>query len=89
MPRLSPRYRQQAAAVIQSAITCAVATAIASPSGLSVGALLAYGFKAWLLAWLTIVPVVLMATPWIKRLTAILVQDEPQDAVGVQPPREQ
>lgn len=77
MPRLSPRYRQHVAGVIQSAITCAIATAIASPSGLSLNALLVYGVKAWLLAWATLIPFVLLATPLIKRLAGLLVEDEP------------
>jgi hypothetical protein len=67
--------------VIQSAITCAIAAAIASPSGPSFGALIDYWFKAWLMAWATIVPFVLLATPLIKRLTALVVVDEP----GAQP----
>jgi hypothetical protein len=77
MPRLSPRYRQHVAGVIQSAITCAIAAAIASPDGLSSGALMAYWFKAWLLAWATLIPFVLLATPFIKRLAALLVEDDP------------
>ncbi|WP_160107757.1 DUF2798 domain-containing protein [Pseudomonas izuensis] len=77
MPRLPPRYRQHATGVIQSAITCAIAAAIASPSGLSLSALLVYWFKAWLLAWATLIPFVLLATPLIKRLAGLLVQDEP------------
>ncbi|MDZ5435185.1 DUF2798 domain-containing protein [Pseudomonas fluorescens] len=77
MRRLSPRYRQHATGVIQSAITCAIAAAIASPSGLSPDALLVYWFKAWLLAWATLIPFVLLATPLIKRLATLLVEDEP------------
>ncbi|MGE8066477.1 hypothetical protein [Pseudomonas sp. NPDC089569] len=77
MPRIPPRYRPQVTGVIQSAITCAIATAIASPSGLSSQALLVYGFKTWLLAWTTLIPFVLLATPLIKRLAGLLVAPEP------------
>ncbi|WP_447789974.1 MULTISPECIES: DUF2798 domain-containing protein [Pseudomonas] len=79
MPKLHRRYRQQTSAVIQSAITCAIATAIASPSTLSASQLLSYGFKAWWVAWLTIVPFVLLATPLIRRLTSFVVQEEPEE----------
>jgi Protein of unknown function (DUF2798) len=76
MPKLNGRFRQQTSAVIQSAITCAIATTIASPAGLSASELLAYEFKAWSIAWMTIVPFVLLATPLIRRLTSLLVQEE-------------
>jgi hypothetical protein len=76
MPRLSPRYRPHATAVIQSAITSAIAAVIASPSGLALDALLVYWFKAWLLAWASIIPFVLLATPLIKRLAGLLVEDD-------------
>ncbi|WP_084317879.1 MULTISPECIES: DUF2798 domain-containing protein [Pseudomonas] len=76
MPKLHRRFRQRTSAVIQSAITCAIATAIASPSNLSASQLFSYGFKAWLIAWITIVPFVLLATPLIGRLTSIVVRED-------------
>jgi cytochrome c oxidase assembly factor CtaG len=80
MPKLHRRFRQQTSAVIQSAITCAIATTIASPAGLSSSELLTYEFKAWMVAWMTIVPFVLLATPLIRRLTSFVVQAEPPEA---------
>ncbi|WP_433770066.1 DUF2798 domain-containing protein [Pseudomonas putida] len=77
MTRFPTRYRAHVTGVIQSAITCAIAAVIASPSGLSPNALLVYWFKAWLLAWATLIPFVLLATPLIKRLAALLVEDDP------------
>lgn len=77
MPKLHRRFRQRTSAVIQSAITCAIATVIASPSSLSASQLLSYGLKAWLVAWMTIVPFVLLATPLIRRLTSFVVQEDP------------
>ncbi|WP_375739507.1 DUF2798 domain-containing protein [Pseudomonas boanensis] len=76
MRKISYRYRQHAAGVIQSAITCAVAAAIASPMNLPFAALLSYWMNSWLLSWLTMLPIVVLATPWVRRLTAVLVQDE-------------
>ncbi|MDY7562581.1 DUF2798 domain-containing protein [Pseudomonas sp. 10B1] len=77
MPKLNGRFRQQTSAVIQSAITSAIATTIASPADLSLGDFLSYESKNWSIAWLTIVPFVLLATPLIKWLTSFFVQEEP------------
>ncbi|MDH4612421.1 DUF2798 domain-containing protein [Pseudomonas sp. BN102] len=76
MPRITRRYRQQVFGLFQSAITCAVATLIATPKGMNLGAFALHWSGAWLMAWLSLVPVVLLAAPWIRRLTDLIVQDE-------------
>lgn len=61
--------------VIQSCLTCAVAAAIASLPFLSTGAFVSNWVRSWLLAWVTMLPLVLLAAPAIRRLTQILIRD--------------
>lgn len=76
MPRITRRYRQQVLGLFQSAITCAVATLIAIPKGMNLGAFVLHWSSSWLVAWLSLVPVVLLAAPWIRRLADLIVEDE-------------
>ncbi|KFJ92869.1 hypothetical protein JF55_05350 [Pseudomonas sp. 1-7] len=76
MPRITRRYRQQVFGLFQSAITCAIATLIAIPKGTNFEDFVLHWSNAWLIAWLSLVPVVLLAAPWIRRLTDLVVKDE-------------
>ncbi len=53
--------------LIQSGFTCAIAAAIASAPFAHEGAFLSHWAKSWLFAWVTMVPFVLIATPFIRR----------------------
>lgn len=63
--------------VIQSGLTSGVATAIASLSLLETGAFLTNWAKSWAIAWALMLPVVIFAAPFIRRLSFLLTRDEP------------
>jgi len=77
MPR---RYSHFVYGVIQSGLTCAVAAAIASLPFLSIGSFVSHWLQSWSFAWLTMLPIVLLAAPAIRKLTDLLLQDEDQGA---------
>jgi hypothetical protein len=62
--------------VIQSCLTCAIATAIASRPFLAKGLFVLHWVQSWALAWLIMLPIVLFAAPVIRRLTRFLTRDE-------------
>jgi len=62
-------------AVIQSGLTCAVAAAIASSPFIADGSFVAHWSRAWLLSWLVMLPVVVLAAPAIRRLADLLTRD--------------
>jgi hypothetical protein len=73
MPRLPPQYAPLAYGIIQSALTTAVASAIATHQ------LIGFGIRfpsewlsSWLLAFLTMLPVVVFVAPVIQRCVAKL-----------------
>ncbi len=60
---------------IQSGLTCAVAAAIASVPFLSSGTVASHWLQSWLIAWITMLPIVLFAAPAIRSLTHILTRE--------------
>ncbi|HWV10092.1 DUF2798 domain-containing protein [Pseudomonas sp. GD03944] len=68
MIRLSRRHGHYLFGVVQSAITCAVAAAVASGPVFPVERFIAHWSSAWLVSWLMMVPVVLLIAPWLRRL---------------------
>lgn len=62
--------------VIQSGLTCAVAAAIASYPFVAHGIFMEHWVRAWLLSWLTMMPVVVLAAPAIRRLTNMLTRED-------------
>lgn len=70
------RYSHYVFGVIQSGLTCAVAAAIASFPFISDGTFADRWLEAWALAWLTMLPVVLFAAPFIQKLSDALTRDE-------------
>lgn len=77
MARLPHRYAPVACGIIQVAITTAVATAIAvvHSSDPGVGSLLRWA-TTWLVAWLLMLPVVILISPLVHRLVAVLTGEE-------------
>jgi threonine/homoserine efflux transporter RhtA len=74
--KLSKRHSHSLFALLQSAITCTVAAAIASQPFFPVGAFVGQWISAWLLSWLVMLPLVLLLAPWLRRLTDRLTEDD-------------
>jgi hypothetical protein len=74
--RMPARYGHFVFAVVQSAITAAVASAITSArlaaDDFSIVSLLG----CWLISWATMVPIVLLAAPAIRRLVLLFTRSE-------------
>jgi FtsH-binding integral membrane protein len=62
--------------VIQSGLTCAIAAAIASFPFLAGGTFLKHWLQSGLIAWITMLPVVVFAAPAIRKLTNALTDDD-------------
>jgi Protein of unknown function (DUF2798) len=58
--------------IIQSGLTCAIAAAIASYPFMANGSFMEHWIRAWLLSWLMMLPVVILAAPAIRRLADML-----------------
>jgi hypothetical protein len=58
--------------IIQSGLTCAIAAAIASYPFMANGSFIEHWIRAWLLSWLMMLPVVILAAPAIRRLADML-----------------
>lgn len=61
---------------IQSGLTCAVAAAIASYPFWAVGTFVGHWLQSWLIAWITMTPIVLFAAPAIRNLTDMLTRED-------------
>ena len=62
--------------VIQSGLTCAVAAGIASLPFTTTGAFVTHWLRSSLVAWITMLPIVLFAAPGIRRLTELLTRED-------------
>jgi hypothetical protein len=77
-PYLPLRFLPYAYGLLQALITTAVATAIAIfPLAQSSMDFFERWTFAWGIAWLTMVPVVLLAAPFIQRAVRLLFEDGP------------
>ncbi len=76
MPHINRQYRPQVFGLLQSAITSAIAALIANPKGMALGPFMLSWSTTWLLTWLSMIPVVLLAAPYVRRLTDLIVQRE-------------
>ncbi len=72
MLRIPTRYGHFVFGVVQSGLTTAIATAIASLPFLDESAFLIHWIGAWCVAWAAMTPVVLLAAPGIRRLVEVL-----------------
>ncbi len=76
-PLLPYRYAPYAYGVLQAAITSAVATAIAIvPIAHSLLEFVERWMVAWAIAWVTMLPVVLLAAPFIQRAVMRLFEED-------------
>lgn len=73
MLRIPQKYGHIVYGVLQSGLTCAVATAISTLGAADLGNYLAHWLKSWLLSWILMLPLVLLAAPLIRKLSDLLV----------------
>lgn len=76
MPKVPRRHSHFVYGVLQSGLTCAIAAAIASHPFLVEGSFLSHWMRSWFIAWLTMLPVVLLAAPLIRALSEKMTADE-------------
>ena len=60
------RYSHFVFGVVQSGLTCSIAAAIASIPFFSAGTFASHWLRSLLLSWAVMLPVVLVAAPWIR-----------------------
>jgi len=70
------RFEHFIFAVIQSGLTRAIAAAIASYPFLANGSFARHWLQSWAIAWLTMLPVVVLAAPTIRRLSRVLTRED-------------
>jgi hypothetical protein len=80
MLNIPRRYGHFVFGLIQSGFTCAIAAAIASASLIHDGFFLSHWFKSWLIAWATMIPFVLLATPFIRRAVDVLTTEKAESS---------
>jgi hypothetical protein len=68
MVKISSRYSHFIFGVLQAGLTSAIAAAIASISFLKGGMFVPHWLTSWGISWLTMLPVVVSAAPYIRRL---------------------
>ena len=69
------RYSHFVFGAIQSALTCLIASGIASIPSWGSGAFLRHWLLSWLVAWVAMLPVVILAAPGIRSLTHRLTRE--------------
>ncbi|TPM26876.1 DUF2798 domain-containing protein [Mesorhizobium sp. B2-3-5] len=72
------RYGHIAYGVLQSALTCAIATAVSSVSD-GLGLPIVKWAVSWLWAWLAMLPVVLLVSPLLRRIVGRLTRPAGDD----------
>jgi hypothetical protein len=76
MLRIPRRYAHFMFGIIQSGLTSAIASAIASWNFLTNGGFFQHWLQSWLLAWVLMMPIVLAAAPAIRKLAHYLTEPE-------------
>lgn len=69
MWKIPKEYGHFAFGVIQSGITSAIASAIASTPFIADGAFASHWVRAFVVSWIAMLPIVVLAAPFIRRLT--------------------
>ncbi|CAN5733269.1 DUF2798 domain-containing protein [soil metagenome] len=75
MLRIPRHYGHFVFGVVQSGLTSAIAAGIASLSFWGSIAFLEHWLASWLIAWMTTIPIVILAAPAIRRLVLALTAD--------------
>lgn len=73
--RIPRRHGHFVFGVIQSGLTCLVAAGIASYPDSGTARFIEHWLASWLIAWLTMLPVVLLAAPVIRALVNHLTRE--------------
>ncbi|CAM8638688.1 Protein of unknown function DUF2798 [Oxalobacteraceae bacterium] len=66
--KIPRKYHHLVYGVIQSGVTCAVASGISSYGAVALEQYLAHWFKSWIVSWVIMLPVVVLASPYIRKL---------------------
>jgi hypothetical protein len=69
------RYSHFLFGLIQSGFTCAIAAGIASAPFMYDGVFIGHWLRSWIIAWATMIPFVLLATPLIRRAVDALTRE--------------
>jgi hypothetical protein len=80
--RISARHSHLAFGLIQSAITCALAAGIASIPFVETGSFAIYWAKTWAISWISMLPIVIFAAPFIRALVDRFVRDSEPSAAS-------
>jgi hypothetical protein len=75
MSKIPRRYSHFVYGVIQSGVTCAIATGIANVPFAAQGSFASHWLQSWFVAWIMMLPVVLFAAPAIRNLTQLLTDE--------------
>jgi hypothetical protein len=70
------RYARFMFGVIQSGLTSAITAAITSVNLLNEGVFLRRLLQSWLVAWILMLPVVVLAAPLIRRISLLLTRPD-------------
>ena len=76
MLKIPRRHSHYIHAVIQSGLTTAIAAAVASVPFLEGRSFLVHWLSSWMVAWVMMMPIVLLAAPVIRGLTHFLTHEE-------------
>jgi hypothetical protein len=75
MLRIPRKYGHFVYGVIQSGLTSAIAAGVASMPLFGTFAFIENWFGSWLIAWMTTIPIVMLAAPGIRRLVFALTSE--------------
>lgn len=76
MHKVPRKYNHLIYGLIQSGLTCAVAAAVSNYVFFNKSSYLSHWFKSWLISWIMILPVVLLAAPYIRKIVEFLTYKE-------------
>jgi uncharacterized protein DUF2798 len=83
MPRIPGKYGYFVFGVIQSGLTSAIAAGVASIPFLGTFVFVENWLGSWLIAWMTTIPIVMLAAPVIRRLVLGLTIDSGDRRKGI------
>jgi hypothetical protein len=83
MPRIPRKYGYFVFGVIQSGLTSAIAAGVASVPFLGTFAFVENWLGSWLIAWMTTIPIVILAAPAIRHLVLGLTIDSGDRRKGI------
>jgi hypothetical protein len=83
MLRIPRRYGHFVFGVIQSGLTSAIAAGVASLPFFGTFAFIENWLGSWLIAWITTIPIVMLAAPVIRRIVVALTVDSSGHGTGV------